>query len=133
MVTLATQAAISQLHQLPDRISMSNTAPQTATLDPAPLSWAPPGTTDSFAIYGLIALLLVIFLVIYLYAVFDRYAERKGELSPLRTTVPTMLTVGLAYDLLPPLEGVSVFLPLSLVAAAAARDLVLWMSESREQ
>ncbi|WP_424933697.1 hypothetical protein [Amaricoccus macauensis] len=110
---------------------MSTTETQTAAPDPAPLSWVDPGTTDTFAIYGLIALLLVVFLVIYLYAVFDRYAERKGELSPLRTTVPTMLTVGLAYDLLPPLEGVSIFLPLSLIAAAAARDLVLWMAESR--
>lgn len=112
---------------------MDSTETQTATLDPAPLSWTTPGTTDSFAIYGLITLVLVVFLVIYLYAVFDRYAERKGEGSPLRTTIPTMLTVGLAYDLLPPLEGVSFLLPLSLIAAAAARDAVLWMGEGRRR
>lgn len=110
---------------------MDKTEAQTATLDPAPLSWTAPGAIDSFAIYGLITLLLVVFLVIYLYAVFDRYAERKGEGSPLRTTIPTMLTVGLAYDLLPPLEGVSVLLPLSLIAAAIARDVVLWVNENR--
>lgn len=82
-----------------------------------------------FSVYGLITLLLIVFLVIYLYAVFDRYAERKGEGSPLRTTIPTMLTVGLAYDLLPPLEGVSFLLPLSLILAAIARDVVLWTTE----
>ncbi|QIE54232.1 hypothetical protein G5B40_01495 [Pikeienuella piscinae] len=110
---------------------MNNTETHAATLDPAPLSWTAPGTGDSFAIYGLITLLLIVFLVIYLYAVFDRYAEGKGEASPLRTTVPTMLSVGLAYDLLPPLEGVNFLLPLSLIAAALTRDIVLWTTESR--
>lgn len=110
---------------------MDKTAPLTPAPDPAPLSWTDPGATDSFAIYGLITLGLIVFLVVYLYAVFDRYAERKGEGSPLRTTIPTMLTVGLAYDLLPPLEGISFLLPLSLIAAAAARDVLLWSSETR--
>ncbi|MBT3139508.1 hypothetical protein DS909_06970 [Phaeobacter gallaeciensis] len=110
---------------------MNNTETQAATLDPAALSWAAPGSSDSFAMYGLITLLLIVFLVIYLYAAFDRYAESKGEASPLRTTIPTMLTVGLAYDLLPPLEGVNFLLPLSLIAAALTRDAVLWKSESR--
>lgn len=111
---------------------MDSTETAKATLDPAPLSWTTPGATDSFAIYGLITLLLVIFLVIYLYAVFDRYAGRKGEGTPLRTTIPTMLTVGLAYDLLPPLDGVNILLPLSLIAAAVARDAVLWMNDARK-
>lgn len=90
-----------------------------------------PGTTDTFAIYGLVTLLLIVFLVIYLYAVFDRYAENKGRNSLLRTTIPTMLTVGLAYDVLPPLEGINFLLPMSLILAAAARDIVLWTSENR--
>ena len=110
---------------------MDSTETQTATMDPAPLSWTSPGASDTFATYGLITLFLIVFLLIYLYAVFDRYAERKAEGSLLRTTIPTMLTVGLAYDLLPPLEGVNALLPLSLIVAAVARDLVLWMSESR--
>ena len=110
---------------------MSDSATQTPTLDPPALSWADPGATDTFALYGLIALLLIVFLVIYLYAVFDRYAEGKGEGTPLRTTIPTMLTVGLAYDLLPPLEGINFLLPLALIVAAMARDAVLWMDERR--
>ncbi len=112
---------------------MSTTETQAGTLDPAPLSWTMPGASDTYATYGLITLLLMVFLVIYLYAVFDRYAERKGEGSPLRTTIPTMLTVGLAYDLLPPLEGVNFLLPLSLIVAAAARDAVLWMNQPRRR
>lgn len=108
---------------------MSVASEQSATLDPGPLSWTAPGATDTFANYGLVTLFLIIFLVIYLYAAFDRYAERKGETSPLRSTIPTMLTVGLAYDLLPPLEGVNILLPLSLIAIALTRDLVLWMAE----
>ncbi|WP_138473169.1 hypothetical protein [Poseidonocella sp. HB161398] len=91
-----------------------------------------PGDTDIFAIYGLVTLVLVGFLLIYLYAVFDRYAGRKGRESLFRTTIPTMLTVGLAYDMLPPLEGVSNLLPLSLILAAAARDIVLWTTSNRE-
>ncbi|MEY8841116.1 hypothetical protein AB9K41_18980, partial [Cribrihabitans sp. XS_ASV171] len=114
-----------------DDAVMNTTEAQAATPDPAPLSWTEPGATDAFAAYGLIVLLAIIFLVIYLYAVFDRYAERKAQGSPLRTTIPTMLTVGLAYDLLPPLEGVSILLPLALIAAAAARDTVLWVNASR--
>lgn len=109
---------------------MENTGSQVATLDPAPMSWVSPGATDTFATYGLVTLMLIIFLVIYLYAVFDRYAERRSDGSPLRTTIPTMLTVGLAYDLLPPLDGVSVLLPASLILAAATRDIVLWRSEA---
>lgn len=112
---------------------MNQTETQPAALDPGPLSWATPGATDSFAIYGLITLLLLIFLVIYLYAVFDRYAERKGEGTPLRTTIPTLLTIGLAYDLMPPLHGISVLLPLALIAAAVARDSALWKTETRRR
>lgn len=97
------------------------------TLDPPPASWTSPGQSDSFATAGLITLLLVLFLVIYLYAVFDRFASGKGEITPLRTTIPTMLTVGLAYDLIPPLADVSFLLPLTLIVAALALDIALWM------
>ena len=106
---------------------MSTTATTGQTLDPPPDSWVAPGASDSFATAGLITLLFILFLVIYLYAVFDRYAEHKGSSTPLRTTIPTMLVVGLAYDLVPPLREVSLLLPLTLIIAAFAYDVVLWL------
>ncbi|WP_121064134.1 hypothetical protein [Chachezhania antarctica] len=107
-------------------MSDTTTAPQTPTLDPGPGSWVAPGGFDHTGYVGLAILLMVLFLIIYLYAVFDRYSEHRGSTTPLRTTIPTMLTVGLAYDLLPPLEGVNFLLPLSLIVGALARDMVLW-------
>jgi hypothetical protein len=106
---------------------MSTTATTAQTLDPPPDSWVAPGAGDGFATAGLITLLLLLFLVIYLYAVFDRYAEHKGSRTPIRTTIPTMLVIGLAYDLVPPLRDVSALLPLTLIFAAFAYDVVLWM------
>jgi len=106
---------------------MSTTATTATTLDPPPESWVAPGASDGFATAGLITLLLLLLLVIYLYAVFDRYAEHKGSRTPIRTTIPTMLVIGLAYDLVPPLRDVSALLPLTLIFAAFAYDVVLWM------
>jgi len=106
---------------------MSTAATTAQTLDPPPESWVAPGASDGFATAGLITLLLLLLLVIYLYAVFDRYAEHKGSRTPLRTTIPTMLVVGLAYDLAPPLRDISPLLPLTLIFAAFAYDVVLWM------
>ena len=54
----------------------------------------------------------------------------KPSLIPplsLARTIPTMLLVGLAYDLVPPLRDVSLLLPLTLIFAAFAYDVVLWM------
>ncbi|MGR3805471.1 hypothetical protein [Marinibacterium profundimaris] len=109
------------------------TATATMTEDPAPDAWAAPGETDSFAMYGLITLGFLLFIVIWIYAIFDRYAERRGGTTPLRTTIPTMLTIGLAYDLLPPLESFSILLPLSLIAAALARDIALWIKPESDE
>ncbi|WP_158966549.1 hypothetical protein [Chachezhania sediminis] len=105
----------------------AGTTTATVQMDPPAGSWAAPGESDRFAWIGLVVLLGVLFLVVYLYALFDRYAEHRGSSTPLRTTIPTMLTVGLAYDLLPPLEGVNVLLPLALILGALARDIVLWI------
>jgi hypothetical protein len=106
---------------------MSQSGSLAQTLDPPPDSWVTPGQSDSFATAGLITLLLILFLVVYLYAVFDRYASNKGEITPLRTTIPTMLTIGLAYDLVPLLEDVSFLLPLTLILAALALDITFWL------
>ncbi len=94
--------------------------------DTAPAWWTPPGDTDVFAIVGLVFFLLLLFAVIHMYARFDRYAEHKSESTPLRTTIPTMLTVALAYEIFPPLAHFSVLLPIALILAALARDLMLW-------
>ncbi|GAB2186905.1 hypothetical protein [Roseibium sp. LAB1] len=106
---------------------MSQSGTVSQTLDPPPASWTAPGQSDSFATAGLVTLLLILFLVVYLYAAFDRFASRKGEATPLRTTIPTMLTIGLAYDLVPVLEDFSLLLPLTLILAALAMDITLWL------
>ena len=118
--TPATPAADAQT-------TVGTPATSTATQDPPPISWAKPGETDQFAMYGLLTLMFIVFVVIYIYAIFDRFAEHRGLNTPLRTTIPTMLTIGLAYDLLPPLEGFSILLPAALIVAALARDVALWI------
>lgn len=106
---------------------------QSGTSDPFPYWWVAPDSTDLLSFGGLLALVFFLYLVIFLYARFEKYAELKGSLTPLRTTIPTMLTVGLAYDLLPPLENVSILVPLALLAAAFSRDIFLWTSEGSKQ
>lgn len=98
---------------------------------PAPHWWTPPGETDSFAYVGLAILLMGIFGLLHLYARFDRYAEHKAQDTPLRTTVPTLLAVALAYEMLPPLRHFSALLPLSLIAVALARDIMLWQHHAQ--
>lgn len=93
---------------------------------PAPAWWTAPGETDVYAFAGLAFMGLLIFLVIHLYARFDRYAEHKAESTPLRTTVPTLLAVALAYEIFPPLAHFSYLLPISIILAALARDVMLW-------
>lgn len=99
---------------------------QNIVLDASPFWWMQPNESDLLILLALLVLVFLLFTVIYLYAYFDRYTERRGALTPLSTTIPTMLTVGLAYDLLPPLESVNVLIPLSLLLAAFARDIFLW-------
>lgn len=94
--------------------------------DNAPAWWTPPGETDVFAIVGLVTFFLLIFAVIHMYARFDRFAEHRADDTPLRTTVPTLLTVALAYEVFQPLSHFSVLLPAALILAALARDFMLW-------
>lgn len=98
--------------------------------DPAPPWWTAPGATDVFAIGGLVGLLLLVWAIIHLYARYDRYAEHRAEETPLRTTVPTLLTIALAYEIVPPLSHFSILLPTALVLAALARDFLLWRQGS---
>lgn len=96
-----------------------------------PAWWTAPGETDIFAMAGLIFLFLILFAVIHLYARFDRHAEHKAEETPLRTTIPTLLTVALAYEIFPPLSHFSVLLPAALILGAVARDFMLWWAPER--
>ncbi len=93
---------------------------------PAPAWWTAPGETDTFAYVGLVVFLLFVLLLLHLYARFDRYAEHRSADTPLRTTVPTLLTIALAFEVFPPLSHFSILLPLALIAAALARDFMLW-------
>lgn len=98
--------------------------------DSAPLWWTETGGTDILALVALATLLAVLLLVLYLYAWFDWYAENQAQGTPLRTTIPTLLTVALAYDLFPPIAAFSLLLPLTIILAALARDYVLWRQTS---
>ena len=94
---------------------------------PAPGWWATPGEVDFLSIVSVILLLLVVLGVIHLYARFDRFAEHKAADTPLRTTVPTLLVVALAYEILPPLSHFSLLLPAALILAALARDVMIFL------
>ncbi len=94
--------------------------------------WSPPGETDTTAFSALILLFLLIFAVFHLYARFDRFAEKHNEGTPLQTTIPTLLMVAFAYEIFPPLSHFSILLPLSLIATALARDLMLWFEPMKE-
>ena len=99
---------------------------------PAPAWWTAPGDTDVFAFAALAFVFLIIFLVIYFYAAFDRYAEHKATGTPLKTTVPTLLAIALAYEVFPPLGHFSLLLPLALIVGAVARDMMLWWKPGHE-
>jgi len=102
-------------------------------LDPAPGWWVEPGQTDIFAFVALGFVFFLVYLVFYAYAAFDRYAEHKSTLGPLKTTVPTLLVIALAYEVFPPLDHFSILLPLALIATALARDMMLWWNPEREE
>ncbi|UWQ93893.1 hypothetical protein K3727_22840 (plasmid) [Rhodobacteraceae bacterium M382] len=104
----------------------------TETHGAGPGWWTAPGETDTFAFVALAFVFLIVFLVIHLYARFDQHAEHKSEMTPLKTTIPTLLTVALAYEVLPPLSHFSVLLPLALISAALARDLMVWLKPEHE-
>jgi sorbitol-specific phosphotransferase system component IIC len=88
--------------------------------------WSAPGEGDPYAWLALGVVGLFILLIFYLYALFDRFTEHRSRSTPLKTTVPTLLVIALAYEVLPPLGHFSFLLPLALIATALARDLMLW-------
>ena len=99
----------------------------------SPRWWVSPGETDPIAISGLVVFFLILFGIVHLYARFDRYTEHRAEATPLRTTIPMMLTVALAYEMMPPLSHFSVLLPAALILTAVARDFMLWWNPSQTE
>lgn len=80
-----------------------------------------PGETDLMAWIAIILLVAALYLIITLYAAFDRWAERKAHGTPLAKTIPTLLMIALLYEIFP-LDHFSVLLPLSAVLVALMAD-----------
>lgn len=98
-----------------------------------PRWWVPPGETDTYAFVSLGVFFLALLLLAHLYARFDRHVEHRNSGTPLRTTIPMMLTVALAYELMPALSHFSILLPAALILTAIARDFMLWWRPEDEE
>ncbi|WP_422377815.1 hypothetical protein [Roseibium sp.] len=118
---------------LPSLLALGALTTQAAAASGDPRWWVQPGEGDWYAWVGLIIFFLAIFLVVHLYSRFDHYAEHKAKGTPLRTTIPTMLTVALAYELMPALSHFSILLPAALIITAIARDFMLWWRPEDEE
>ena len=106
---------------------------QAAAAAREPRWWVPPGETDWYSWVGLIIFFLAILLIVHLYARFDHYAEHRARNTPLRTTIPTMLTIALAFEIMPALSHFSILLPAALILTAIARDFMLWWRPEDEE
>ena len=87
----------------------------------APNWFVEPGGFDFLAWFSLAMIAGGIYGVFYLYALFDRWAEKKSEGTPLAKTIPTLLTIALLYEVFP-LDHFSVLLPLSAILIAVMAD-----------
>ena len=83
-----------------------------------------PNETDWLAWSAIIAIGLAVYIVMYLYANFDRWAERRAEGTVLAKTIPTLLGIALLYEIFP-LDHFSILLPLTAILIAAIGD---WMA-----
>lgn len=99
----------------------------------APRWWVEPGQFDKYAWVGLVVFFLILLAVVHVYARFDRFTEHRAARTPLRTTIPMMLTIALAFEILPGLGHFSILLPTALLLTAVARDFMLWWSPAQEE
>ena len=99
-------------------------------LAPSPGWWVEPGSFDWFAWIAVLAVILLGLGVVHLYARFDRWAEEKSKGTPLTTTIPTLLTVALLYELFP-LDHFSVLLPISAIALAITNDVLKMQAKKK--
>ncbi|WP_204112297.1 hypothetical protein [Shimia biformata] len=87
----------------------------------APNWFVPPGEGDFYAVVALVFMIGALYLIVVLYAAFDRWAEHQSQGTPLAKTIPTMLAIALLYEIFP-LDHFSVFLPLSAILIALMAD-----------
>jgi high-affinity K+ transport system ATPase subunit B len=95
--------------------------------------FATPGEGDSLAWVSLVLLIAVTYVLVTLYAAFDRWAEHQSHGTPLAKTIPTMLTVALLYELFP-LGHFNILLPISAILIALMADVArfnLWGAGAR--
>lgn len=88
----------------------------------APPSWFVPfGEHDFFAWLALALVALAIYGIFYLYGKFDHWAEHRAKGTPLAKTIPTLLAIGLLYEIFP-LGHFSVLLPITAILIALMAD-----------
>jgi len=88
----------------------------------ADLRWfVPPGEGDYLVAVVLVIVLVGLYGIVYLYAVFDRWAEHQSQGTPLAKTIPTLLAIALIYEIFP-LDHFHPLLPLSAILIALMAD-----------
>ena len=96
-----------------------STENESAHADPG---WfVPPGESDFYAIVAAVFLVGALYLLVYIYAVFDRWAEHQSHGTPLAKTIPPLLGIALLSELFP-LDHFSLLLPLSGILIALMAD-----------
>ncbi len=83
--------------------------------------WVAPGEGDFMAFVAIIIMIALLYLIVYLYAAFDRWAEHKSKGTPLAKTIPTLLAIALLYEIFP-LDHFHVLLPVSAILLALIAD-----------
>ncbi len=83
--------------------------------------WVAPGDGDFMAFVAIIIMIALLYLIVYLYAAFDRWAEHKSKGTPLAKTIPTLLAIALLYEIFP-LDHFHVLLPVAAILLALIAD-----------
>jgi len=93
-----------------------------------PIWWVGPNETDILAWIAILFVIALGFCVVHLYARFDKWAEEKSKATLFSTTIPTLLTIALLYELFP-LDHFSILLPISAALLAVTRDIMKFLSK----
>lgn len=91
-----------------------------------------PNDIDSMAWTALFGIALALYLIVFLYARFDRWAEHKSQSTPLAKTIPTLLLVALLYEIFP-LDHFSILLPASAILIAVFADWTRHKAENNAE